>query len=251
MGLSTPPAQPRPVSPIAPVAWQTGVVTSIRIETPRAKSFRLRLPDWRPHLPGQYYTLRLTAPDGYQAIRSYSIASSPLDESEVELTVDCLTDGEVSPFLHDVVEIGDELEVRGPLTEYFTWTGTSPLRLIGGGSGIVPLMSMLRHRRRALPYVDARLLYSVRSPADVFYRDELGEETTLSFTRRTPEGWTGATGRINADMVGRLASPDGMAFICGPNGFVETAAQLLMEAGYDAERIRTERFGPSQGAERR
>ena len=230
---------------VEPVPWQTGVVTSIRIETPRAKSFRVRLPEWRPHLPGQYYTLRLTAPDGYQAIRSYSIASSPLDESEVELTVDCLTDGEVSPFLHDVVEIGDELELRGPLTQYFTWAGTSPLRLIGGGSGIVPLMSMLRHRRRALPDVDARLLYSVRSPDDVFYRDELGEETTLTYTRRTPEGWLGATGRIDAEMVSQLASPDGMAFICGPNGFVETAARLLMNAGYGADRIRTERFGPS------
>ena len=123
-----------------PIPWQTGTVTSIRPETPRAKSFRLRLPDWRAHLPGQYYTLRLTAPDGYQAIRSYSIASSPLDEGEIELTVDCLTDGEVSPFLHDVVEVGDELEVRGPLTEYFTWQGSSPLLLVGGGSGVVPLM---------------------------------------------------------------------------------------------------------------
>jgi ferredoxin-NADP reductase len=234
-----------PVAPAQAVPWQTGVVTSIRVETPRAKSFRLKLSVWRTHLPGQYYTLRLTAPDGYQAVRSYSVASSPVDEGAIELTVDCLSDGEVSPFLHDVVEVGDELEVRGPLTEYFTWTGVSPLRLIGGGSGIVPLMAMLRHRRRALPDVDARLLYSVRSPEDVFYRDELGEETTLTFTRRTPEGWTGSTGRIDADMVGGLASPDGMAYVCGPNGFVETATQLLMEAGYDTGRIRTERFGPS------
>jgi ferredoxin-NADP reductase len=151
----------------------------------------------------------------------------------------------VSPFLHDVLEIGDELEVRGPLTEYFTWEGSSPVLLIGGGSGIVPLMSMLRHRRRALPEVDARLLYSVRSPEDVFYRGELGEETTLTFTRRTPEAWTGPTGRIDAEMVGRLGSPDGMAYVCGPHGFVETATQLLMDAGYDAGCIRTERFGPS------
>lgn len=228
-----------------PIPWQIGVVTSIRIETPRAKSFRLSLPEWRAHLPGQYYTLRLTAPDGYQAIRSYSIASSPLDEGEIELTVDCLMDGEVSPFLHDVVEIGDELEVRGPLTEYFTWSGSSPLRLIGGGSGIVPLMSMLRHRRRALPHVQAQLLYSVRSPDDVFYRDELGEETTLTFTRRTPPGWAGATGRIDIDIVSRLASPEGIAYVCGPHGFVENAARLLMQVGYGSERIRTERFGPS------
>lgn len=228
-----------------PVPWQTAEVTSIRPETPRAKSFRLRLPEWRAHLPGQYYTLRLTAPDGYQAIRSYSIASSPLDVGEVELTVDCLTDGEVSPFLHDVVEVGDELEVRGPLTEYFTWKGSSPLLLIGGGSGVVPLMSMLRHRRRSLPEVQVRLLYSVRSPDDVFYREELGEETTLTYTRRTPEAWTGASGRVDAEIVGRLAWPDGMVYVCGPNGFVETATQLLMKLGHDPARIRTERFGPS------
>jgi ferredoxin-NADP reductase len=232
-------------APAQPVPWQTGEVTSIRPETPRAKSFRLRLPAWRAHLPGQYYTLRLTAPDGYQAIRSYSIASSPLDEGEIELTVDCLSDGEVSPFLHDVVEVGDELEVRGPLTEYFTWEGSSPLLLVGGGSGIVPLMSMLRHRRRALPEVQARLLYSVRSPDDVFYRGELGDETTLTYTRRTPEAWTGAVGRIDAGLLGRLAWPEGMVYVCGPNGFVETATQLLMQLGYDSARIRTERFGPS------
>ncbi len=115
------------------VPWQTGEVTSIWPETPRAKSFRLRLGDWRPHLPGQYYTLRLTAPDGYRAIRSYSIASSPLDEGEIELTADCLADGEVSPFRHDVLALGDQLEVRGPLTEYFTWRGSSPVLLIAGG----------------------------------------------------------------------------------------------------------------------
>jgi ferredoxin-NADP reductase len=228
-----------------PVPWQNGTVISIRTETPRAKSFRLRLPEWRAHLPGQYYTVRLTAPDGYQAIRSYSVASSPLDEGEIELTVDCLIDGEVSPFLHDVVEVGDELEVRGPLTEYFTWQGSSPLLLIGGGSGVVPLMCMLRHRRRALPEVPARLLYSVRSPDDVFYRSELGEETTLTYTRRMPEAWTGATGRISAELVAQLAWPDGRAYVCGPNGFVETATDLLMESGYEPARIRTERFGPS------
>jgi ferredoxin-NADP reductase len=228
-----------------PVPWQNGTVISIRTETPRAKSFRLRLPEWRAHLPGQYYTIRLTAPDGYQAIRSYSVASSPLDEGEIELTVDCLTDGEVSPFLHDVVEIGDELEVRGPLTEYFTWQGSSPLLLIGGGSGVVPLMCMLRHRRRAFPEVPVRLLYSVRSPDDVFYRSELGEETTLTYTRRMPEAWTGATGRISAELVAQLAWPDGRAYVCGPNGFVETATGLLMESGYEPARIRTERFGPS------
>ncbi len=227
------------------MTWQTATVTSIRAETPRAKSFRLRLPEWRPHQPGQYYSLRLTAPDGYQAVRSYSIASSPLEVGEIELTVDCLTDGEVSPFLHDVVEVGDELDVRGPLTEYFIWHGDSPLLLLGGGSGAVPLMCMLRHRRLALPEVDVRFVYSVRSPEDVFYRDELGEETALTYTRRMPEGWTGAVGRIDAELVQRVAWPAGMAFVCGPNGFVEAAAGLLMDAGYGPARIRTERFGPS------
>lgn len=230
---------------LQPVPWQTGTVTAIHTETPRAKSFRLRLPEWRVHRPGQYYTLRLTAPDGYQAVRSYSIASSPLDVGEIELTVDCLMDGEVSPFLHDVVEIGDDLEVRGPLTEYFTWEGSSPVLLVGGGSGVVPLMSMLRYRRRAVPEAEARLLYSVRSPDDVFYRDELGAETTITYTRRTPANWTGATGRIDAELLGRLAWPEGLAYVCGPNGFVESATQLLMEIGYGPERLRTERFGPT------
>ncbi len=225
--------------------WQTGTVSAIRVETPRAKSFWLELPHWQAHLPGQYYSLRLTAPDGYQAVRSYSIASSPLDVGKIELTVDCLTDGEVSPFLHDVVQIGDELEVRGPLTEYFSWNGAAPLLLVGGGSGVVPLMSMLRHRRRALPQVEARMLYSVRTPEDVFYRDELGDETTLTFTRRTPEAWAGATGRITSELVTSVAYPDGMAYVCGPNQFVETAVGLLMECGYESAQIRTERFGPT------
>jgi ferredoxin-NADP reductase len=229
----------------SPASWQNAVVTAIRVETPRAKSFRLRLPEWRAHLPGQYYTLRLTAPDGYQASRSYSVASSPLDVGEIELTVERLADGEVSPFMNDVVQIGDELEVRGPLTEYFTWDGTGPLLLVGGGSGVVPLMSMLRHRRLALPQVPVRLLYSVRTAEDVFYRDELSDETTLTFTRQTPTGWTGATGRVTADLVARLAWPAGMAFVCGPNGFVETAVALLLECGYEPEQIRTERFGPT------
>jgi ferredoxin-NADP reductase len=231
--------------PTRATAWQTATVSAIRVETPRAKSFWLELPHWQPHLPGQYYSLRLTAPDGYQAVRSYSIASSPLDAGRIELTVDCLADGEVSPFLHDVVQIGDELEVRGPLTQYFSWNGAAPLLLVGGGSGVVPLISMLRHRRRALPRVPARMLYSVRTPEDVFYRDELGEETTLTFTRRTPEAWPGATGRINAKLVTSVAYPDGMAYVCGSNQFVETAVGLLMDCGYQPEQLRTERFGPT------
>ncbi len=147
----------------------------MRTETPTVKSFRLRLPMWMPHLPGQHYDVRLTAPDGYQAQRSYSVASSPLDEGEIELTIDRLVDGEVSPYFHDVVGVGDEVEVRGPFASYFVWRGEAPVLLVGGGSGVVPLMSILRHRRRTMPELPMRLVYSVRSADDVIYADELGD----------------------------------------------------------------------------
>jgi ferredoxin-NADP reductase len=225
--------------------WQIATVERIKVETPRAKSFLLRIPDWTPHLPGQHYDVRLTAPDGYQAQRSYSVASSPLDEGEIELTIDRLDDGEVSPYFHDVVDVGDQIEVRGPFASYFVWRGEAPLLLMGGGSGVVPLMAMLRHQRRTRPGLDVHLLFSVREASDVIYRDELGEETTLTFTRGAPDGWTGHRGRIDGRMVGAAARPDGVAFICGSNGFVETAAELAMAAGYAMSRIRTERYGPT------
>lgn len=216
-------------------------------ETPRVRSIVFDIPRWGGHLAGQHVDVRLTAPDGYQAQRSYSIASPPEAGERVALTVERLDDGEVSLYLVDDLQSGDRIELRGPIGGYFTWAigDGGPLFLVAGGSGIVPLMAMLRHRRRALPHVDAQLLYSVRSPEDVFYRDELGDEATLTFTRRTPPGWAGATGRIDIGMINRLASSDGIAYVCGPHGFVETAAQLLMQAGYGTERIRTERFGPS------
>jgi ferredoxin-NADP reductase len=230
--------------PRAPGRWQIGTVTGIREETPRVKTFRLALPMWMPHLPGQHYDVRLTAPDGYRAQRSYSIASSPLDEGTIELTIDKLDDGEVSPYFHDVVAEGDQVELRGPFTSYFVWRGESPTLLIGGGSGVVPLMAMLRHRRRTMPELAMRLVYSVRAPDEVIYAGELGEETALTFTREAPGGWAGHVGRIDAELIG--AAPDGgHVFICGSNGFVETAAALALEAGFDASRIRTERFGPS------
>jgi ferredoxin-NADP reductase len=200
---------------------------------------------WMPHLPGQHYDVRLTAPDGYRAQRSYSIASSPLDEGEIELTIDRLDDGEVSPYFHDVVKEGDEVELRGPFTSYFVWRGESPVLLLGGGSGVVPLMAMLRHRRRTMPELPMRLVYSVRSADEVIYQDELGEETELTFTREPPAGWSGHTGRIDAGLIGQAGSGGGVAFACGSNGFVETASQLALGAGFPPDRVRTERFGPS------
>jgi ferredoxin-NADP reductase len=234
-----------PVEQKAPGAWQIGRVTRVREETPRVKSFRIELPMWMEHLPGQHYDVRLTAPDGYQAQRSYSIASSPLDLGEVELTIDKLEDGEVSPYFHDVVVEGDQVEVRGPFTSYFVWRGESPVLLIGGGSGVVPLMCMLRHRRRTMPELEMKLVYSVRTPEDVIYADELGDETELTFTREPPEGWSGHTGRIDAGLIESTGLENSMVFACGTNGFVESAVGLVLAAGFDPRHVRTERFGPS------
>jgi ferredoxin-NADP reductase len=234
-----------PVVPSAPGRWQIATVTSIKVETPRVKSFRFALPMWMPHLPGQHYDVRLTAPDGYRAQRSYSVTSSPLDEGEIELTIDRLDGGEVSPYFHDVVVEGDEVELRGPFASYFVWRGESPALLIGGGSGVAPLMGMLRHRRRAHPDAEMRLVYSTRSPEEVIYADELGEEATVTLTREAPDEWSGARGRIASDLLEPLVYDMGPAFICGSNGFVENASQLLLSLGYDASRVRTERFGPT------
>ena len=234
-----------PVEQRAPGRWQIATVSSIEQETPRVKSFRLQLPMWMPHLPGQHYDVRLTDSDGYRAQRSYSVASSPLDEGEIELTIDRLDDGEVSPYFHDVVVEGDQVEVRGPFASYFVWRGQSPALLVGGGSGVVPLMAMLRHRRRTMPELEMRLVYSVRSAEDVIYADELGEDTLLTFTRKSPAGWRGHTGRIDSSLIAGAARDTGTAFVCGSNGFVETAARLLLEAGFDPGEIRTERFGPT------
>ena len=232
------------IAPAAPGRWQIATVSAIRDETPRARSYRLELPLWMPHLPGQHYDVRLTAPDGYQAQRSYSIASSPVDAGGVELTVDCLADGEVSPYFQEVVVVGDQVEVRGPFASYFVWRGTepAPVILVGGGSGVVPLMAMLRHRRRTGSPADMRLLYSVRTPEDVFYADELGAETTVTYTREAPDGWTGATGRIDAELVARVCAGAASAYVCGSNAFVETATGLLTDGGLAAAAIRTERY---------
>jgi len=234
-----------PVEIRAPGEWQIATVTDVKVETPRVKSFWFDVPMWMEHLPGQHYDVRLTAPDGYRAQRSYSIASSPLDAGQIELTIDLLDDGEVSPYFHDVVEVGDQVELRGPFTSYFVWRGEAPVLLVGGGSGVVPLMSMLRHRRRTMPELDMRLVYSVRYADDVIYEDELDGDATLTYTREAPEGWSGHTGHIDAELMGGPADGARLAFVCGSNGFVEAASSLLLELGIDAGAIRTERFGPT------
>jgi len=234
-----------PVEQRAPGRWQIATVTRINQETPRVKSFTLELPMWMAHMPGQHYDVRLTAPDGYRAQRSYSVSSSPLDEGEIELTIDLLDDGEVSPYFHEVVEEGDQVEVRGPFTSYFVWRGESPVVLVGGGSGIAPLMGMLRHKRRTMPELDMRLVYSVRYSDDVIYAEDIGGDAVLTYTREAPDGWAGHTGHIDAELLREPADGARLAFVCGSNGFVETGSGLLLELGMEPTAIRTERFGPS------
>ncbi len=234
-----------PVEQRAPGRWQLATVASIKQETPRVKSFRLRLPMWIEHLPGQHYEVRLTAPDGYRAQRSYSIASSPLEEGEIELAIDWLEEGEVSTYFHEVLVEGDQVEVRGPFGGYFVWRGESPVLLVGGGSGVVPLVAMLRHRRRTMPELPMRLLYSARSAAEVIYADELGADRLITLTREAPADWAGRRGRIDSEMVAAAGFETGPAFVCGSNGFVEAATRGLLEFGYAPQRILTERFGPT------
>ena len=234
-----------PVAQRAPGRWQIATVTAIKTETPRTKTFRLALPAWMPFLPGQHLDVRLTAPDGYRAQRSYSIASSPLDRGEIELTIDRLDEGEVSGYFHGVVVEGDEVEVRGPFTSYFVWRGEAPALLIGGGSGVVPLMAMMRHRRRTMPDLPMELIYSARTAEELIYADELDGDVKVTLTREAPEGWTGHTGRIDAELIAEPASRARVVFICGSNGFVESASELALAAGVDRRMIRTERFGPT------
>jgi len=234
----------------APGRWQIADVEQIRVETPRTKTFRLRPPMWMPHLPGQHYDVRLTAPDGYRAERSYSIASSPLDEGVVELTVDRLEGGEVSSYFHDVLVEGDQVEIRGPFASYFVWRGEEPVLLIGGGSGVVPLMCMLRHRRRTAPELPMRLLYSARTRREVIYADELGDDAIVALTREHEGVPTCGLqrvqlGRIFPGLVAAEAFDSGLTFVCGSNAFVESISQMLLTAGYTPDRIRTERFGPT------
>ena len=242
---------------MAALEWQLGTVTTIRPETAKTKSFFLSLPKWLGHRPGQHIDLRLTAPDGYQTERSYSIASPP-EASRLELTVELIPDGEVSPYLHDVVMQGDQIEVRGPVGGYFVWDVSvgGPLLLVGGGSGVVPLMAMLRHRVAQHSTIPARLLYSARTADDVIYRDELeqlagarsGLEVLFTYTRQAPAGWTGYRRRIDAAMMSDVIKPfgaDARTYVCGPTLLVESVANLLVGMGLPAERVHTERFGPT------
>ena len=240
------------------LSWQVAGVAEVRQETPRVRTIALSADGWPGHRAGQHVDVRLTAEDGYQAQRSYSIASAP--EDGLELTVERLDDGEVSPYLVDELRAGDGLEVRGPIGGYFVWDArdTSPVLLLAGGSGVVPLMAMIRHRIAARSATPMRLLYSSRTIEDVIYRAELGSVAGRSdgvdvfhtLTRAQPDGWTGYSRRIDADLLREVAwSPsEGPAvFVCGSTSFVEVAANALVDFGYDAGTIRTERYGGTGG----
>lgn len=236
--------------------WQLATVKEIKVESDKVKSFVLALPEWAPHLPGQHYLLRLTAEDGYQARRSYSIASAPERKNLIELSIERLPEGEVSTYLHDYVKVGDQIEVRGPQGGYFVWKSSykSPLWLIAGGSGIVPLMAMLRHRKNLSPQVPARLLYSIKSPEDEIYAQELTQlartdkafEIRRTYTQRSPVKWTGDQGRMDKSMLEEELAKfpsQPLVYICGPTSMVEFAAFSIVELGMPGVRVRTERFG--------
>ena len=237
--------------------WQTAEVVSIKDETPKVRSLRLRIPDWMPHFAGQHLDIRLTGEDGYQAQRSYSIASPPEDPL-IELAVQRLDEGEVSPYLTTAVQVGDRFELRGPIGYHFIWRSDrgGPLLLIAGGSGVAPLMAMLRHRAAAMSSVPTVLIYSSRSAADIIYRAELdrlagdgsGLRVVHTLTDTVPNGWTGESRRIDKDMIARhgfAASEKPRIFICGPTGLVEAAARYCVELGHEAGLVKTERFGPT------
>jgi ferredoxin-NADP reductase len=226
--------------------WQAATVLAVRDETPSARTYRLRLPEPRRHLAGQHYVLRLTAPDGYTASRSYSVASPPDDTGEIELTVERLLDGEVSEFVHDVVAPGDELEVRGPIGGFFVWPGDTRALLIGGGSGVVPLMAMLRQGRRDGHADLLRVLVSARSPDDLYYASELpGDGVRIVWTRTAPPGDPRPAGRMTVDDVAALVRGGEDVYVCGSPAFAEAATARLREAGVPDALIRLERFGPS------
>jgi ferredoxin-NADP reductase len=226
--------------------WHVATVVAVRDETARAKTFRLALPEPTGHRAGQHFVVRLTAPDGYTAQRSYSVASPPDGTNEFELTVERLDGGEVSSFLHEVVEPGDDLEVRGPIGGWFVWDGDAPALLIGGGSGVVPLMAMLRLARATRAEDLLRLVVSVRSPADLYYRDEIvGPQTTIAFTRSAPDSVARPAGRLTIDDLLPLVTPEATAYVCGSHLFADAMTDLLQDAGAAPSRIRVERFGPT------
>jgi ferredoxin-NADP reductase len=241
------------------LTWKVATVSAVRRETPSAVTLALDVPEWPSHLAGQHVDVKLTAEDGYSAQRSYSIASAPAS-GRMEISVQRIEDGEMSPYLVDVAQPGDPIELRGPIGGYFVWSPdqTAPVLLVAGGSGVVPLMSMLRARSDAGSRTPFRLIYSVRTPDDAMYADELrqrvrddhGLDVAYAYTRKAPEGWRGQVGRVDAARLvsdGWPASLEPDVFICGPTSFVEAVANFLVDAGHDAQRIRTERFGPTGG----
>ena len=238
------------------LTWRAATLAEARWETPTARTLVLDVPDWPGHLPGQHVDVRLTAPDGYRAQRSYSIASAWSEGGMVELTVQRLDDGEVSPYLTDVLEVGDQIELRGPVGGWFVWRETQPrpVLLIGGGSGVVPLMARVRARGASRAKQPFRLIYSVRGPGDLIYREELprhvrddpGFDLFLNYTRRAPDGWPSPPKRIDVATINTHGWPPDFTpdvYVCGPTTFVETAADILVALGHDPKRIRTERFG--------
>jgi len=236
------------------LTWRLATLTAVTIETASARTLVFDVPDWHGHLPGQHVDVRLTAPDGYTTQRSYSIASAA-DGNRVELTVQRVEDGEVSPYLTDVLKVGDQCELRGPVGGWFVWRpGQVPVTLIAGGSGVVPLMAMIRTRRMLSNQTPFRLLYSVRTAEDVIYaselrsraRDDRGLDVSYVYTRLAPDGVRRPTGRIMVADVNTHAWPPGFlpaTFVCGPTSFVETVADILVALGHDTRAIRTERFG--------
>jgi ferredoxin-NADP reductase len=241
------------------LTWQAATIAEIRVETDSARTVVLDLPGWPGHLAGQHVDIRLTADNGYSAQRSYSVASAPGDD-RLEVTIQRVPDGEVSGYLVDIAQPGDTVEVRGPVGGYFTWepSAKDPVLLLAGGSGIVPLMSMIRARADARSRVPFRLIYSTRGPAEAIYADELrrrvrddaGLDVAYAYTRTVPDGWPRPPGRLDAKLLTEAGWPADLepaAFVCGPTGFVEAVANLLVAQGNDPARVKTERFGPTGG----
>jgi len=239
--------------------WRVGTVVDLHDETATARTITLEVPEWPGHLAGQRLDVRLTAPDGYSAVRSYSLASAPNSEGRVQITVERLPNGEVSPYLTQAVMIGDRLELRGPIGGWFVWHSqqSEPIQLIAGGSGIVPLMAMIRTRVSMGSAAPFKLLYSVRDPGAVFYGDELrsllerGDSfvVTYAYTRAVPKDWARPPGRIDATLIANTvwrADVVPTCYVCGPTSFVEAVADLLIATGIKRDNIRTERFGPTR-----
>jgi ferredoxin-NADP reductase len=238
--------------------WRVGTVVALHDETPTARTITLEIPDWPGHLAGQHVDVRLTAADGYSAVRSYSIASAANPERHVELTVERLPNGEVSPYLTQEVAVSDRLELRGPIGGWFVWRTqqTEPIQLVAGGSGLVPLMAMIRSRAAAGSTAPFRLLYSVREPRAVFYSNELQALSDLdpsvtvsyAYTRAAPKDWPRPPGRIDAALIADTTWPSNLfptCYVCDPTSFVESVSNLLTASGNDPSKIRTERFGPT------